>query len=278
MATYKPPVKSSSVLRGKAEFAVSRDMKVVQYVLTYRDNGKDAQIKKRVSMSDLPDTIQAGLKAGFKNLWVSVSSDGSKVFSGYPLSGVLVCKFGTIPHRDGEVPTYKKNVGKFGDFLSWTLLHEIAEGPFTGEMVAQFLPYNFDGYTDSNGKRVVCYNKIMEKSAPTQMLDRVMDTLGMWDQGAIAWKDDDEPYNILPKLAARAEKSDKVYQVVVEDGSVTNIIPSQSTMFIEDDELDEDAEDFEDAEFDEKVEEESSPLEPDVVEDDEDELPWKDEE
>lgn len=269
--TYKPPVKKASVIRGRAEFKLTKDGKVAQFTLNYKDGKNQESMVRRISVGDLPDTIQAGLKAGIKNLWITVNAEGDKVFSGYPLNGIVTAKFGGIPHREGEVPSYKTNIGKFGEFRSWVALHEVTEGPFEGEKITHFLPYNFDGVT-VDGERVTAYSKDLEKSKPTAELHRVMEVTGVWEKGSIKWKDTDgDLYNILPKLEARALEQAKAgakYQLVLEDGNIVNIIPLSSGLF--DDVAEDDGDEFEDSadEFEDDPEPET--LKPDAVAEDED--------
>ena len=195
---FKMPERTKETFRGLALITKAKkgDQRYWKIVLT---TGKDED-QKVIETYIKPEKAPAYLFAGH---WrITLSQDKTTIFSAVPSDAVVKAQFKDVWHREGEEPSPQTNQGKFGPYLTFSVLWEVVEGEFKGVEVSQQLSYNFE-MMDYNGKTIAGYSSTKMKSDRTAMLDAVLSSLGVLgigdDEKPMPWKD-----NLLPVIRKRA--------------------------------------------------------------------------
>lgn len=192
--SYRPPVKTNETLNGLAKVTKAKKgaERYFRVVLT-QGSGDDATTTE---MFVKPDKAPKYLDAGE---WrVRMSADKTEMYSAIPSDAIVTAEFSDIVHREGEEPAPVKRTTKFGDVFQFTWLWKVCDGSeFEGIEVPHYLNYNFDYVQNEKGEEVVAYSH--PKSKYTEQLDAVLTSAGIWNKGAILFKE-----NLLPVLKKRA--------------------------------------------------------------------------
>ena len=190
---YKPPVKTSETLNGMAKITKAKkgEQKYFRVMLT-QGKGEDATTTEHYIE---PENAPAYLNAGE---WrIRMSADKVKIHSAIPADAIVNAEFFDLAHREGEEPAPYKRTTQYGDVFQFVWLWKVVDGEFEGVEIPQYLNYNFDYATDEKGNDVVAYSH--PKSKYTEQLDQTMTASGVWNKGAMAYKE-----NILPVIKKRA--------------------------------------------------------------------------
>ena len=209
---YKPKVIQGQFARGNSGIAtvkMSGDKTKVKIIFD-EDN-------KELVTTEFPRELKAG------KWYITLDSNNKKVFGYRPVNGLFVGKVNKFVARNDEPPIPKTHIGTKGtDGKNWsyqyfTVLLEITQGDNKGLIVPCVLRYHFTE-AEEDEKSVVAYAHI--KSKYTTMLMEFCDVSGVWDRGAMPYKD-----NILPYMEKRVLHADKEFQFVMKGGWVDSFIP-----------------------------------------------------
>lgn len=171
-------------------------------------------------MYEIPvEKAPAEIRAG--KWFVSISGDGSQLYSIVPVQGAFTCKFDKIACPEGQLPAPKHYTQNFKDqttgqegiteYDAFTALLEIVDGKDAGLKIPYFLRYNF-GEVDGN----VAF--IKPKSKYTTQLTDFLDATGAFEKGEMAFSE-----NILPALEARLKNANRKVMVIIKQGRVDSI-------------------------------------------------------
>lgn len=205
--SYKPPrVKSSwERIRGAATVQLHKTGKAK---VTFKDSG----ITHIIAAENVEaDPVWAG--RGF----VEVSEDGSRFFSMRPWKGLFpaICLGIATGSNDEPVPDVRD--GKWGEYLTFNALIQIAEGKYKGATYATMFHYKFqdaDGVAALPGER--------GKSPNTDKLEDFMFITGAW-QEALEFSS-----NLLPEIDRRIVNAEQKFMIAVKDGYVDQMIEIES--------------------------------------------------
>lgn len=194
-------------LRGEA------DIRPVGKNWQVRLNGETYEFSKL----DVPKSIQAG------RWWVSMSGKGDKVYNIGPVDGVFPVRYAHMGGKPGETPKPMYDAGgpkKYGDrewvadpSLSFIAVLEIVSGKCKGMETNVFLPYLY--VRDNDNPRVCMHQGTAGQVEKIQAFE------------AAAGLEDDLTYsdNVLPALHDALLKAAQVFDVLVEGGKVTKVLP-----------------------------------------------------
>lgn len=254
MTTYKPPkVESgfSSGTKGAAEVRLTEDRKSI--LIRFQD-GEKVKVKRTKENSKL-----------FPGKWyiqLDASGDTIQVFR--PLSGNFKGVVEKFSAKEGQEPAPKtKPVSyvlkdgtpvKYDKTYFWVIIKIVEPEKYKDIRISKELLYNFrEAIVD--GKSVVGF---LSRGDRTHELEEFCDLTGVWDRGAMAWED-----NILPALEKRILRANRPFMFIMKDGWVDVMYEADQP----DEEVDNEEDDWDEPEP-------VKPIEPDVEEDEEEELPW----
>jgi len=270
---YKPPVKTSETVNGLARITKAKrgEQKYWRVMLTVKKKDEDAKVSEHfVKPENSPDYLAAGE-------WrVRMSADKVKILSAIPSDAIVNAEFSDIAHREGEEPTPYKKTTQYGDMFQFIWFWRVTDGEYEGVEVPQYLNYNFDYATDENGHDIVAY--LYPKSKYTKQLDDVLNAAGVWNKGAMAFKE-----NVLPIIKKRAirerEENGVKVRLTINEGYVIAVKPLTSGWDNEDaeEEVAEPAP-SKPAPKSKKPVKQPEPVEEEVIEEtsDDKEIPWDD--
>lgn len=264
---YKPPYKTNETINGLAKVTKAKkgEERYFRVVLT-TGKGDDASTTEHfIKPANAPGYLKAGE-------WrVRMSSDKVKVLSAVPSDAIVTVEFADIVHREGEDPVPAKRSTQYGDVFQFTWLWRATEGEYEGIEIPHYLNYNFDYETDDKGNDVIAYSH--PKSKYTEQLDQVLTAAGVWNKGAMAYRE-----NILPVIKKRAvferEEHGVKAKLTINNGYVIAVKPASGGWDEEADEVKEEVAEKKPAQKAKKAKVEE-PVDEDVkeVETDED-APW----
>lgn len=275
-------VKQNEYERGpRGEAVVRVGESKVKVVFTDENGQEDSYILKK---ENCPDNVRAG------KWMVTLSGNKDKMFSIWPIKGAFTVRFVGMAHAEGSLPAPKlirrpfvdKKTGQSGvsEYLAFTMLFEITEGPNKGMQISKFLRYYFG---ESEGKVIF----IKPKSDYCTELMNYLEALGVFKYGEMEYSE-----NILPALEKRIKKANHKLLAVMNKGymdSISEIVDTEAEGEDEDD-LDEkpkpapkakakaqvvddtDEDDFEEIEEEEAPKAKTKVQSPPFADDDEDDL------
>ena len=207
---YTPKRVKSSYARGDAGVAkIKIHPNGKQVRVTFKD-GETYTLPK----AKCPDQVQEG------EFYAQMNSDNSELMSIRPQKGMFTVKVAKFVAKENEKPSPKVrtvNFVKDGKNISYdvtqftVLLDILAPKQFKGIQIPLTLRYNFLEDKEEDGSFV----GFMEKGEHTEFLIEFCDITGVWERGAMKWKD-----NVLPMLERRILDADKKFSVLVKNGFV----------------------------------------------------------
>jgi hypothetical protein len=158
--------------------------------------------------------------------FVSLSNDGTQIYSVNPITGAFVCKLQKFACAEGQLPAprhytqqFKNEDGSVGiaEYDAFTAILEIVEPKdFAGLTMAYFLRYNF-GELDG----IVAFVKPKSKYT-TQVYD-FLSASGAFDKGDMTFSE-----NILPALEARLKEAGKKLAITIKDGVINSVVQMEA--------------------------------------------------
>ena len=252
---YKPKVVAGggNFVRGKGQVALSGDKTKVRVIMQVDDKERTYVLK----VEDCPKYVQSG------SFSVSLTEDGKKMYSMYPVTGMFSGKVSKFVAPDGQDPSPKTDEKYGNQFFS--ILVEITDpAPAKGMIVPVRLSYNFAPVMETiQGKEVEVVGISHPKSKYTPLLVDFCDAVGLWDKGPMKYT-----ANVLPTMQKRIFANDRKFNFVLRDGWV-------NTIFTMDQPLTETPVKKEKATIPDEPESRlDDDFDKDVKEQEEDEIPW----
>lgn len=221
--TYKPQVLASGgFIRGVGKVAISSGKTKVRVTILNDDKPND---EYTLLASDCPEYVKPGTFS------VTLSSDGKKMMSCYPMNGVFtgrVQKFTGGGQNNSPAPKTNSSY----NYQYFVTLNEITDGKYKGMVCPFILRYHFEPTTekvDGKPRKVVAIGH--EKSKYTEVLMDYCLATGVWDAGPMPFK-----ANVLPMLEKRILRAKKTFSWVMKNGFVSSIMFDDDMPEIEDDE------------------------------------------
>jgi hypothetical protein len=181
-------------------------------------NGIESTEEHIVALSEQEDNVKKLIQDG---LWfVSLNSDGKKVYSIRPVKGVFKVRVRKLAADEDKEPAPKTNNTFDTPYDYWTPILEIVDGKEKGMQIPLILRYWFEE-TVEDGENVVALEFHPKSPKHGPMLSDFLNEFGVWDYGKMKYKD-----NILPEIQKRLLSAKKVVQVVVKDGWIDSILGS----------------------------------------------------
>jgi len=228
---YKPPA-------AKGNFGTNGQVKIVEVAdgkvkFMFREQDKDGNfgetLKLLVKVEDCHPVALVGTWA------CNLSSNKDRLYNVRPIQGVFPAHFKEFRAPKDEQPLPKMSSGKIEfQHLIFRPLFELTRDDVKGMLVEYQwgLDYNFTEFDDAEGNKIVGYSKSLDKSTHTQKLNEFMESVGIWDRGAMKWQE-----NLLPIMQRRALDANKKLLVHIKNGNIENLIPDMSNETFEDDKL-----------------------------------------
>lgn len=225
---YKPPVaKGSWGTNGQVKIAKVENGKVYFY---FREQTKEGLLES-VKMNPIKE--EDCFPVAKLGIWAAtLSTNKDKLFSVRPLSGMFDGRFKEFSAPKDEPPAPKMSGGKpEWQHLIFNPLF-VLTSPDVAGMIVKYqwgLDYAFVDFVNDTGDHIVGYGKQLDKSTHMQKVDEFMTLTGIWDHGALRWKD-----NILPDMQKRAIEANKSLRIIVKGSYIETLLADQSSEPFED--------------------------------------------
>jgi hypothetical protein len=146
-----------------------------------------------------PPTIRAG------EYMVNFTDD--KIRSIYPVDVIAKVRFIEFMHRQDTPPSPMQHTGKFGPYMSCTVLCKIIEGEYKGMEIPAFMSYLFAEGDDGNAV-------LSGGGKNADLLQSFLEATGVWET---SFKFTD---NLLPQLQKNILKKGLVFRLLLKDGRI----------------------------------------------------------
>jgi len=211
----KVKVKSGYGPRGIAKIQINK--KLGKARVTFKDKKFDTGSNEiDLNLNECPDNVRPGIYI------VSMSANGSTMYSIAPVEGAFVGKVDHFAAKEGEKPAPKTH-DKY-HYQYWTVVLKITQGDEKGMEVPFTLRYWFMPVEEEiKGKTYTTVGIEVHDSKYYIPLVDFLKVTGVWEQGPIQYTD-----NILPTLEKRMLDADKEFGFLVKEGFVREIIKTHS--------------------------------------------------
>jgi len=180
-----------------------------------------------VPLEDLPAFPKLTQAHTGKQFRIRMNSEGDEVEALTPVTGHYSAKLIELgPTKKGEEPTPYEKQDNFpgkeeSSHLEFFAVYKIISGAFKGvQMPGYYLHYKFE--KDEDGTTRFAGNFENKKATRLFQLFDWGKAHGLWDE-PIEWDD----VTILPVLQERALENDVTVDIIVKDGYIREILPSQ---------------------------------------------------
>lgn len=210
----KPVETTGSTLSGLAKVEI-RDDKVK---ITFKPEEGEKPKSFVVNKEDCPNYIRQGM------FMVSMPENGKKVYSVRPNNAVVKLKLKEFNAKKDEEPKPKTHTGKFGTYLTFSVVFEIVDGEFKGMEVPGSFPYDFvESEEEIQGQMRSVINA--KKKKDSKHNDRLWDFLNVTglSKKTMPWKE-----NCLPTLQKYALKEDHTFSGSIRDGWVDSLYSDEA--------------------------------------------------
>jgi hypothetical protein len=200
----------------------------VKFTLT--EDGKEFENGTNVfkcNIDDLPEVPNVRQFDG-KQIRIRMKSEGDEVEALTPVSGLftgVLVDLGPRPNgKDSDPTPYEKTFEKGEQktsHLEFFAVYKITKGIFKGvQLPAYYLHYKFEEDEDGNTRYAGNFDN--KKATRLFQLKEWME-LHQLEAEPIGWDD----VTILPELLERAEASDVEVQVIIKNGYISSLLPSE---------------------------------------------------
>ena len=217
-------VRSGSYIKGLAEVRIRDD---AELVIVMDENGAKYTIP--YDASDIGDIVNGRYR-------VTVSSDGTKIFSITPVDGTFIVRYDGMVTQDGNLPMPKLMKGgerksKNGkgtwiapDYLAFTVLLKVISNPNKRIKIPYNLNYSFEQYLDTKETLIPI------GSSPLERTEKFLRVAGYdFSTDSIPWSE-----NVLPAVDDTLTDRAVKFQVFMKNGYVDDIAPMPPILSDED--------------------------------------------
>src|SRR3990167_226983 len=202
MMTMKAVVRKSTSIKGFAKVVVGESRIRVTFKADETDEDFSGD-QYKFDRDDIPECIR---KSG--EYYATISGDGKILFGLRPLKGLFDTKVLRIWSRNNEPPAPQERTGKFGPYLTFSVVLAITKGEYKGMEIPVQFSYKFVE-TDDELTSV----EISDKKGNSG--ERLMDFLEIAGVGDAQIKFSD---NILPRLQKALLSAGAEFRTALKDG------------------------------------------------------------